>query len=52
MSATDKITIINSERNELNEPKTRFKEKKANHTPYDHLFYGNKNTFYSKDMED
>lgn len=47
MSATDKITIINSERNEMNQPRGRIKEKRANHTPYDKLFYANKNGFLS-----
>jgi hypothetical protein len=43
MTATDKLTIIKQERNEMtNELKTRFKEKRTKNPEYEHLFYTNK----------
>ncbi len=52
MTAADKLTIIQSDRNEFtNEPRTRLKEKRLNQAHYDLLFYGDKNNVLQKDFD-
>jgi hypothetical protein len=53
MTATDKMTIIKRERNEMtHELKTRFKEKRAKNPGYERLFYTNKDNVMCKEYDD